>query len=743
MHKKASLIAMLAVLASLLLPVMATPASATHVEPIKVGGNPTCGDLVPGSIELRVDPGVAGTYTQSLPGGGTWTVTIVVNSTADGPTFDWTSNIGVDGVFAKGGAQGGNLYLYAPPALSDTGLHAPGTPTDADDFAGLSHISFCHVPRPDLNIQKSADAVNGTVQEGGSFTYTITVGNTGDAQATNVTVTDDLDDSLTAVTATPTQGTCTVGAGNTLSCNLGTIAAGGSATVTIGATAPELDASKDQCSLVLKNTATVDSTQTEPENSNEVVVTVEGDRQIVVSKTIPFAVDEAVTFEFTVTGPGGPYPVSVTIPAGQTTASFTLTGLAAGDYIVTELDTTPYGEAPPVNVDLDPACSATAPFANTFDLASAKVQKVTVPEGFEDKWEFTLYKDDGDGIQDPAPGGGDQVYAGPLTTDATGLIDFGTIADEGDYYILETEQGGWDSDGGTLDGSGGDPCFFTVNYPADADKVFSCTFTNTAAGSISVEKKLDGGTSTDQFTFELRELSDDNDPLDPTDDTVGAIIGSPVSVTADGTPVLLGDELVLGTYTVCEIVMPGFSTTLDGGGGQYTLFVGDSNERICTDVTLTAETTDVTLKVDNISPPGGEQRTIGFWKNWTSCDGHGNQDPVLDETLTAAGGILVGTLNVDECTEAVRILNKSTVNTGTKKASDPLFNLAAQYLAARLNQEAGAEDSCITQALTEAQALLLANNFNGITHDSLTNAEKTQANDLANTLDDYNNGFLC
>ena len=49
----------------------------------------------------------------------------------------------------------------------------------------------------------------------------------------------------------------------------------------------------------------------------------------------------------------------------------------------------------------------------------------------------------------------------------------------------------------------------------------------------------------------------------------------------------------------------------------------------------------VSFSIDNIPPPGGDARTIGFWKNWTSCDGNGNQDPVLYETLAAAGGTIL------------------------------------------------------------------------------------------------------
>jgi LPXTG-motif cell wall-anchored protein len=120
-------------------------ANAGHQSPpstVELGDNATCGDLAPEGatwIELKVDPVEDGTFTDD-----TLTVTIDVTDTNDGPVFSWTSNIGVDAVFVKGG-PGGLLYLYDPPAEStgDTGLHAPVNPANGK-FYGLSHLSFCY-----------------------------------------------------------------------------------------------------------------------------------------------------------------------------------------------------------------------------------------------------------------------------------------------------------------------------------------------------------------------------------------------------------------------------------------------------------------------------------------------------------------------------------------------------------------------------------------------------------------------
>jgi hypothetical protein len=109
------------------------PASATHVNPTTVPGNASC---PAGTTTLKVEPVADGTFSD-----GTLTVTIDVRDTAAGQVFDWTSNIGVDQVIAKGGNTS-NVYAYDPESLGDTGLHAPANASGK--FAGLSHISFCY-----------------------------------------------------------------------------------------------------------------------------------------------------------------------------------------------------------------------------------------------------------------------------------------------------------------------------------------------------------------------------------------------------------------------------------------------------------------------------------------------------------------------------------------------------------------------------------------------------------------------
>ena len=88
-------------------------------------------------IELKLE---GGDLTDGTHGDGTLSVTIS-NLTTN--SFDWSSNIGVDAVIVKTGADGTNLYRYDPPSEStgDTNLVTPGE-------NGISHLSFCYDEDP-------------------------------------------------------------------------------------------------------------------------------------------------------------------------------------------------------------------------------------------------------------------------------------------------------------------------------------------------------------------------------------------------------------------------------------------------------------------------------------------------------------------------------------------------------------------------------------------------------------------
>jgi hypothetical protein len=165
----------------------------------------------------------------------------------------------------------------------------------------------------------------------------------------------------------------------------------------------------------------------------------------------------------------------------------------------------------------------------------------------------------------------------------------------------------------------------------------------------------------------------------------------------------------------------------------------------------------LSFAINNIPASAHLTRTIGFWKNWSSVTG-GGQAPKLDQTLAASepAGISVGNLilhgrtsspNVaPDAAKAVSILNKTSIQGGKKMASDPAFNMAAQLLAAKLNVQAAAGlcPAAVT-AINDAQSLLVAVGFNGLTHGTMSTTQVNQAHSLATALDRYNNDntLLC
>ena len=286
-----------------------------------------------------------------------------------------------------------------------------------------------------------------------------------------------------------------------------------------------------------------------------------------------------------------------------------------------------------------------------------------------------------------------------------------------------------------------------ATFKLDAGETITCTFTNTQRGTVKVVKTVGGQvpTGTDAFTFQLRKdasTASNGTVLDT--QVANAGNGGAITFSVDGT-----DQIKPGTYQLCEFIQVGWKSSIQTLAGAFVPGTGGDTEAdntyVCVPFTLAAGETKV-FTIDNTRPPGGDAKTIGFWKNWASCAGsNGKQLPILDQTLVLSGGILIGDLLVDTCEEAVALLNKSTVDTDRKRASDPAFNLAAQLLAYRLNIVAGAGDcAAANAAATSAQGYLDGLNFNGTAaHGTINKSLAATLNGLEATLDSYNNNTLC
>ncbi|WP_375056540.1 collagen binding domain-containing protein [Zobellella sp. DQSA1] len=282
----------------------------------------------------------------------------------------------------------------------------------------------------------------------------------------------------------------------------------------------------------LSDTATLlGSDDFEKEATFSVGITAEAEVELTIDKSIANILQgaESATFWFDV------YKdeilvdsVSITFNAGETNKSATVSGLEPGDYKVIEQPAAGFAvqqNNQEVSIDL-PACFGMVEFLNNAVPAKAKVVKVTLPAGFEDGWEFTL---SGNGVNE-------------TKTTAGGMILFDALLGEGNYTIVETEQDGWDLTRITNhDGSLGS-CSFSVNLPADADKVFACEFENTARSTLIVEKVVTGNLNLDpNGTFHFTADSDAQE-----------LLLKDLTTTAFNTPVSESYEVKPGSYDLTE-----------------------------------------------------------------------------------------------------------------------------------------------------------------------------------------------
>jgi hypothetical protein len=436
--------------------------------------------------------------------------------------------------------------------------------------------------------------------------------------------------------------------------------------------------------------------------------------------------------------------------------TITVNNLAPGTYTSTEADPTPTfdlsgiscndgGSANPSSGDtgtrtatfnLDPGETVTCTFTNR-KRGTIIVKKLTVPSGAAGSFTFT--GDASGSIGDNGTITVNNLVPGTYTS---------TEADPAPAFLL---TGLSCNDGASAYVSTGCTGTRTATFRLDPGETVTCTFTNTRQpGHVRVVKTVGGNalTGNQAYTFQLRSGASAG--------AAGTILETlTVNASTPNGTLNFTTNLVAGqTYQLCEQMQPGWLTSL--GPPIYSVYnpSGD-NSVVCTDFTVDAGALKI-FNIDNNPPPGGMGLTIGYWKNWSSCTG-GKQKQVLDNKLLAAAnagtpmtlGLLVLDPNVlgkaTACKYAVAILNKSTITKGTKKSSDPLFNMAAQLLAADLNVFSGAGTcAASTSAITQAHALLDKYKFDGDSYTpKLTAADATLANSLATKLDKYNNNKLC
>ncbi|MBN1286228.1 MAG: DUF11 domain-containing protein [Anaerolineae bacterium] len=188
-----------------------------------------------------------------------------------------------------------------PLLLTNTAVVEATNPEDSNPDNNTS-IAETQVVEPVADVAITKSASPNPVLVGGQLTYTLTVTNGGPADAAGVTVTDTLPGGVTAGEITPSQGTCSIGEGVTVLCNLGDLASGASATITIVVTVGDEPGN-------LENTAVVASTAPTDPNLDNNTATTETE---VVPPSADLSIDKSASPSPVVTGSELTYTINVT-----------------------------------------------------------------------------------------------------------------------------------------------------------------------------------------------------------------------------------------------------------------------------------------------------------------------------------------------------------------------------------------------------------------------------------------------
>jgi uncharacterized repeat protein (TIGR01451 family) len=260
--------------------------------------------------------------------------------------------------------QNGNAAFTDPISVGSTpGQYMSATATDAD--GNTSEFSADVSIQGEFNLVLSASATPNPVAAGGQVTYKLTVVNLGNISANGVSLTDQLPGTVSFVSASASQGTLLPNTGgSTVTAELGSIAAGGSASVNIVA--------QTSATFVgsITDTASVTSQGTDPDPSNEsasVTTTVQGSADLAIAMSAspnPVLAGGQLTDAIAVSNLGtqSASNVTVTLPLGTgvtfvSASAGTVT--ASADQVVINLGDMAADASTTLNVVVEPTVAGT------------------------------------------------------------------------------------------------------------------------------------------------------------------------------------------------------------------------------------------------------------------------------------------------------------------------------------------------------------------------------------------------
>jgi uncharacterized repeat protein (TIGR01451 family) len=228
----------------------------------------TTGDTILASASDLGSKGNAGSFRPAISGDGA-TVAFDSNATNLDPTDEdslldvYVKELGTGDIALVSasdvGAKGDDHS--SGPALSAEGLkvafHSRAMLEPGQDSDTLTDIYVKEVARADLSLTKTDS--NDPAPTGRNLTYTLIVTNEGPHVARGVVVADTLPPSVSYVSATPSQGSCTQ-AGGTVRCTLGSIGVGATASIDIVVRPTSVG--------IITNTATISAPASDPVPAN-------------------------------------------------------------------------------------------------------------------------------------------------------------------------------------------------------------------------------------------------------------------------------------------------------------------------------------------------------------------------------------------------------------------------------------------------------------------------------------------
>ncbi|RIK46707.1 MAG: hypothetical protein DCC57_15200 [Chloroflexi bacterium] len=671
--------------------------SGDGVDPIYVPGNPTCSALgYTYGFKPQPEPPPTGTYT--FPDGLN-TVSIV----RDDPSFDWSATLAVDAVIVKGGPNA-DAFVYVPEDKADTELHAPINPNNGQPY-GISHIEFCY--DYEVVVTKTANTsftrtFQWTIDKSVTpATWDLFTGDSGTSQYTVAVTKDAGTDSgwtvsgkITIKNPDPTNAASITGVTDEIS-------GAGAATVDCGVTFPYSLAAGGTLECTYSqglpdgtnrtNTATATTSGKVGGGTGTAAVTF-GDPTTLVNDTI--TVNDSVEGSLGSFSDSGSatYERTFTCDSDEGTHNNTATIVETGQNDDASVAVNCYALA----VTKDAATSLTRTW--TWTIAKAADQPeltLAVGQSFLVNYDVTVSATSADSAW--AVSGNIAVYnPAPIAATINGVAD---VVSPGITAAVN--------------------CGVTFPYALPAGETLECSYsaalpnadsrTNTATATLqNTPSGTTGFSGSADVSFANATVTEIDECIDVADDKGGAL----GTVCADAVPITFEYSLTVGPYDTC---------------GEYT-FVNVASFVTTDDDNDTDATGSATVSIPVHVPCGGCTLTQGYWKT------HSKYGPApYDDTWAQIGEDTAFFLSGQSYYQVM----------WTPPAGNVYYNLAHQYIAAKLNGLNGAASTpAVDTAITEATALFNTYTPAQVAALKANNAVRKQFVALAATLASYNEGTI-